>query len=210
MEFLADLDEFFCEKFAGYELFCGLPQYRMPTMQATKTDEYGRKFSYTLPKSTLRLADQEHKVELLAIVKEKLNTKEFSFSVHPNKWHQVLKHRFSKKGFAKTAEMVAGRYNLSFEQLFDGVEIDEFAIKGMKSGEFLPTKNMLFSVALTAQLSLDDTHELMIAGEMEWDYALQRDVVVRYLLERSIYNEEKVAAALKIYKVKHLFIKTEK
>lgn len=207
MDFLADLDEYFCEKFAGYELFCGLPQYRMPTMQATRTDEYGRKFSYTLPKSTLRLADQEKKAELLEIVKGKLLSREFTFSFHPVKWYALFKHRFLKTGFRKTAERVAARHNLAFEELFAGTGIEEGIVKGIKNGEFIPTKNLLFSVALSAQLSLEDTQELMNSCKMDWDYALQRDVVVRYLLERSIYNEEKITAALKEYKINHLFLK---
>ena len=207
MDFLADLDEYFCEKFAGYELFCGLPQYRMPTMQVTKTDEYGRKFSYTLPKTTLRLADQENKKELLATVKTKLLSREITFSFHPVKWYALFRHRFSKTGFVKTAKWVANHYATTIEGLFDGVNISEEVLQNLVKGKVLPTKNLLFSVALSAHLSLDDTQMLMTACDMEWDYALQRDVVVRYLLERSIYNEEMVSVALKEYKINHLFLK---
>ena len=96
---------------------------------------------------------------------------------------------------------------MTMEGLFDGVNISEEVLQNLVKGKVLPTKNLLFSVALSAHLSLDDTQMLMTACDMEWDYALQRDVVVRYLLERSIYNEEMVSVALKEYKINHLFLK---
>ena len=208
MEFLADLDEYFCETFAGYELFCGLPQYNMPKMQETKIDEYGRKISYTLPKTTLRLANQENKAELLAIVKGKLSTLDFSFSFHPTPLAYVFKHRFSKKGLVKTLNRIARQHNGTIEGLFDGVEIDADVIKRIKRAEVYPMKNMLFSIALTAQLSVQETDDLMQVCEMEWEYSFQRDVVVRYLLEQKIYNQELIQTALKEYNVKHLYIKS--
>ena len=80
-DFLVDLDEYFCEKYANYDKLCVLPGYRMPTMQATSTDEFGRSYSYTLPANTMRLALQENKAEILAELKKRIVDKGFSFSV---------------------------------------------------------------------------------------------------------------------------------
>ena len=60
-EFIADLDEYFCEKYANYDKLCILPGYKMPLMQASKIDEFGRTRTYTLPAETMRLALQERK-----------------------------------------------------------------------------------------------------------------------------------------------------
>ncbi len=207
MDFLADLDEYFCEKFANYDLFCGLPQYRMPTMHVTTTDEYGRKNSYTLPKNTMRLAKQEKKAELLAIVKEKLVCRDFTFSFQTLKWFSRLKHRFSKMGFAKVAPLVAQHNGLTFEQLFEGTVVDDEVVQGMKKGRYLPTKNLLFAVALSAHLTLDDTEALMTVCDMEWDDTMQRDIVVKYLLQQRVFNADMVWAALDEYKVKYLYLK---
>ena len=207
MEFLADLDEYFCERFANYDLFCGLPQYRMPTMHKTVTDEYGRKTSFTLPKETMRLAKQENKAELLAIVKTKLVCRDFTFSFHPLKWHQTFKHRFGKTGFVKIATMVAQHNNLTFEQLFEGTTVNEEIVQGLKKGAFLPTKNLVFSVALSAHLSADDTEALMVVCGVDWDYTLQRDIVVQYLLRQRVFNADMVFAALDEYKIKYLYLK---
>ena len=207
MDFLADLDEFFCEQFANYDLFCGLPEYRMPKMHVTTTDEYGRKNSYTLPKNTMRLANQERKAELLKIVKEKLVSRDFTFSFQTVKWYAQLGHRCKKTGFVKVAEEVAKHYNVSFEGLFEGTSVAEEIVQGIKKGKFLPTKNLLFAVALSARLTMADTEALMSVCQMDWDAAQPRDIVVHYLLQQRIFNADMVSAALKEYKVQYLYLK---
>ena len=60
-DFISDLDAYFCENYADYDKLSGLTGYRMPLMQATKKDEFGREVGYTLPKTEMRLALQENK-----------------------------------------------------------------------------------------------------------------------------------------------------
>ena len=209
MEFLSDLDAFFCEKYANYELICGLPQYKMPKMYETKTDEYGRKVSYSLPKSNLRLAQQPEKAALLAAVKEKLVCRDFTFSFHTLSIFSAWKHRHSKIGFCKVAREIANRHSLTFEGLFEGTEATEEVMQGIIRGKFLPTKNLLFAVALYAHLSGEEVDNLMYVCGMDWDFTLQRDVVVRYLLDQRIFNADMVWAALKEYKVNNLYLKQD-
>ena len=64
-DFIADLDEYFCEKYANYDKLCVLQGYKMPKMQDTEVRTDGRTYAYTLPTNTLRLALQENKTELL-------------------------------------------------------------------------------------------------------------------------------------------------
>ena len=82
-DFIADLDAFFCEKYADYDRICILPGYRMPVMQATETRADGRTYGYTLPSETMRLALQEQKDELLKTLKSQMVDKTFSFSFQP-------------------------------------------------------------------------------------------------------------------------------
>ena len=82
-DFISDLDAYFCEVYANYDRLCVLPGYHMPKMQDTRTDEYGRKYSYTLPAKTMNLAGQEKKDELLKLLKEKMTDKTFSFTFRP-------------------------------------------------------------------------------------------------------------------------------
>ena len=69
-DFIADLDEYFCEKYANYDKLCVLKGYRMPKMQDTKVGADGRTYAYTLPANTMRLALQENKAELLKTLKK--------------------------------------------------------------------------------------------------------------------------------------------
>ena len=56
-----DFDGYFCEKYANYDKLCVLPGYKMPLMQASEVDAFGRTRAYTLPADTMRLALQEKK-----------------------------------------------------------------------------------------------------------------------------------------------------
>ena len=55
-DFIADLDEYFCEKYANYDKLCVLDGYRMPKMQTSEVRADGRTYAYTLPANTMRLA----------------------------------------------------------------------------------------------------------------------------------------------------------
>ena len=79
-DFIKDLDEYFCEKYANYDKLCVLTGYKMPLMQASQVDEFGRTRAYTLPADRMRLALQEKKTELLAQLKSKMTDVTFSFS----------------------------------------------------------------------------------------------------------------------------------
>ena len=68
-DFIADLDGYFCEKYANYDKICVLPDYKMPKMQTSEVREDGRTYAYTLPANTMRLALQEKKAELLQTLK---------------------------------------------------------------------------------------------------------------------------------------------
>ena len=64
--FMEDLDGYFCEKYANYDRLCVLKGYEMPKMQTTERREDGTDYSYTLPASTMRLALQRNRAQLLA------------------------------------------------------------------------------------------------------------------------------------------------
>ena len=98
-DFIADLDEYFCEKYANYDKLCVLNGYKMPLMQASEVDEFGRTRAYTLPANTMRLALQENKKDLLVQLKSKMTDITFSFSFEPVGFFARLKNNFSKYGF---------------------------------------------------------------------------------------------------------------
>ena len=61
-EFLTDLDEYFCEKYANYDKLCVLPGYRMPKMQESRMEITGyrtarRTYSTVFPQRVHLLAE---------------------------------------------------------------------------------------------------------------------------------------------------------
>lgn len=206
-DFINDLDEYFCKEYAGYDKLTVLPGYKIPMMQASKTDEFGRTVSYTLPPDTMALDKQENPAELLALLKEKMVDKTFSFSFTILSFAGRVKHFFSKYGFAKNFKKTLSKYNLKWEDVSAQLNVAPEIWKGIKKGKFLPSKNLILTIALTAQLSYNDTQALLSLCEYFFDYTVVKDVVIGYLLSHKIYNPAMVQAALDEYAVANLFFK---
>ena len=160
-EFISDLDDYFCEKYAHYDKICMLPGYRMPKMQDTKMDEFGRTFAYTLPSENMRLALQANKSELLAVLKTQMTDKSFSFSFRPIGFFASIKDNFAKDSFRKWMSVVFPKYGLTAETAIEGVSIDPVIWKKICKGKYYPTKNLLFSIALLHGFSVNDVSDLL-------------------------------------------------
>jgi hypothetical protein len=124
-DFIADLDEYFCEKYANYDKLCVLNGYKMPLMQASEVDEFGRTRAYTLPANTMRLALQENKKDLLVQLKSKMTDITFSFSFEPVGFFARLKNNFSKYGFTKNFKRMLAKYGIDENEAVKGLDVDE-------------------------------------------------------------------------------------
>ncbi len=205
-DFIADLDAFFCEKYADYDKLCVLPGYRMPTMQATEVRADGRTYGYTLPANTMRLALQENKAELLEKLKSKMVDKTFSFSFAPIGFWGRVQNVFDKYAFLKKFKEVLKKYNIALENAFDNIAIADEIKQGIIKGCYEPTKNLLLSFALTAQISYQDAQYLLKLCGWDFDFTEVKDLVIAYLLQEKVYNRGMVDAALAEYKVSNLFL----
>lgn len=206
-DFIADLDGFFCETYANYDKLCILPGYVMPLMQRSEVREDGRTYAYTLPAETMRLANQEKKDEILAELKKRLTDTTFSFSFRPVGNLRRIKNAFSKFAFHKNLKQTLNKYGVSFAEALENLNVSEEIWKGIEKGKFEPTRNLIYSLALTAQLSYDDTCALMYLAGYQFDFANVKDVVICYLLQQKVYNRGMIDAALNEYKVGNLFLK---
>ena len=206
-DFLADLDAYFCETYANYDKICVLKGYRMPKMQDTKVDEFGRTYAYTLPASTMRLALQEEKAELLKALKTQMRDKTFSFSFRPLGFFARIKNKLSRYGVVKCLKETLKRYNVTPIEAGEHLQIDPKIWKEICKGNFSPTKNTVLSLALTSNLSMEDTEDLLFVCGYELDYKIVKDVVISYLLRQKVFNRAMIDAALKEYRVENLFLK---
>ncbi|MBQ8885367.1 MAG: hypothetical protein IJY62_03260 [Clostridia bacterium] len=205
--FIDDLNEYFCEKYADYDKICILKGYVMPKMHATERRADGRDYSYTLPASTMRLAAQAKKAELLAELKEKMFDPSFSFSFRPLGFFTRIRDKFKKVNFRKTLEAVLSRNSLTKEEALSGLALDPWIWEQICKGKYYPTKNLVFSLALSAHLPSADMHEMLDVCDLALDYTSVKDVVISYLVEKRIFNADMVRAALEEYKLKNLFVK---
>ena len=206
-DFIADLDEYFCEKYANYDKLCILPGYKMPKMQTSEVREDGRTYAYTLPANTMRLALQENKVELLALLKTQMLDLTPSFSFNPQSIFAQIRNRFSKYGFLKNFKKVMAKYNLTNEEILEKINISDEIWGNILKQKFLPSKNLILSLALVGHFSYEDTVALLSFCNYEFEYSVVKDVIISYLLKEKIFNEEMRARALAEYKVANLFIK---
>lgn len=206
-EFIADLDNYFCEKYANYDRLCVLPEYKMPKMQTSEIRADGRMYAYTLPLNTMRLAKQEKKAELLALLKEQMLDKTYSFSFRPLGFFHRILNKYGKKGFVKNLKATLSKYNLTEVEAGEPLNIHPKIWRNIYKGNYLPTKNLLFSLAITTHMNIEDLLKLMQICGVWLDYTIVKDVVLSYLIEQKIFNPSMVAAALKEYKVENLFIK---
>jgi hypothetical protein len=99
------------------------------------------------------------------------------------------------------------KYGIDENEAVKGLDVDEEIWKNICKGKFLPSKNLIFSLALTAQFSFDDTEELLAYCYQEFDFTIVKDVVISYLLYNKVYSPVMIQEALEEYKVSNLFIK---
>ena len=204
-DFIADLDAFFCECYAGYDKICVLKGYKMPLMQRSEMKD-GKMRAYTLPADTMRLALQENAQDLLKQLKEKSNDKTISFTFNTVGFFKRLRRREQYKISHQTFVSLLKLYQLDKERL-DGVDIDNEIWNNIRRGKFLPSKNLIFTLALVGHLTADDTQKMLNAFDYDFDYAVEKDVVIAYLLTRKVFNADMIQAALDEYKIAYLFLK---
>lgn len=205
-DFITDLDEYFCQRYAGYDKMCILKGYKMPVRQTSQVRN-GKTYAYTRPESEMRLALQENKTDLLKQLKAKMSDKTFSFTFRTMNFFTRIRNRKFYKGAVTAVKETFKKYGLSGETLPEGVAIDPQIWQNICKDKFLPSKNLIFTLALTAHFSVGDTQMLLEACDYAFDFAIEKDVVVAYLLEQKMFNRDMIDAALKEYKVAHLFLK---
>lgn len=206
LDFISDLDDYFSKTYASYDQICTLQGYKMPKRQTSEV-RGGKTYAYTLPQDLLKLDHQENKEKMLVELKEKLSDKTFSFTFYTvSVWQKLKYHNFYKEA-KKTFALFLQKYQVTEEEVQNLLEIDLEIWRKIVKGKFMPSKNLLLSLCMAVHFSVTDAETLLEAFDCAFDYALAKDVVVKYLLEQKVYNEELRNAALAEYKVRHLFLR---
>ena len=206
-EFILQLDEFFCEKYANYDKLCLLPGYKMPLMQKSEIREDGRTYAYTLPAETMSLSRQEKKAEILAELKTRMVDVTFSFSFRPIGLFRRIKNSFSKYAPNKILNGLLKKYKLTDEEVLKSIDVSPKIWKGIRKNRYLPSKNLIFSLGLVGQFNYEDLQVLLQTCEYEFIYTSVKDVVLDYLFKEKVFNPTMLKRAFDEYKVDNLFLK---
>ena len=206
-EFILQLDEFFCEKYANYDKLCLLPGYKMPLMQKSEIREDGRTYAYTLPAETMSLSRQEKKAEILAELKSRMVDVTFSFSFRPIGLFRRIKNSFSKYAPNKILNGVLKKYKLTDEEVLKSIDVSPKIWKGIRKNRYLPSKNLIFSLGLVGQFNYEDLQVLLQTCEYEFIYTNVKDVVLDYLFREKVFNPAMLKCAFAEYKIDNLFLK---
>lgn len=206
-DFISDLNDYFCEKYANYDKICVLKGYVMPKMQTTERRPDGTDYSYTLPPETMRLSLQKNKAELLSQLKERMTEFTYSFSFRPLSFFEKIRCNRSKYSFKKTFAAVCARYSLTAAEALSKTDVNEKTKKRLLGGAYYPTKNLLFTLALVCGFSMQDTEALFTVCGLSTDYSLVKDVIVSYLIANKVHNPDMIRAALEEFKVDGLFFR---
>ncbi|MBQ1962560.1 MAG: M48 family metalloprotease [Clostridia bacterium] len=102
---------------------------------------------------------------------------------------------------------VLSAHNMTTAEAAEDLDVLPEVWKNICSGKFVPSKNLLFTMALTAHFTVSETEWLLALCGYELDYAVEKDVVISYLLSQKVFNGEMIKAALAEYKVENLFFK---
>ncbi len=206
-EFILQLDEYFCDKYANYDKLCLLPDYKMPLMQASEIRADGRTYAYTLPPETMSLSRQAKKAEILAELKKRMVDVTFSFSFRPIGFFRRIKNLFSKYAPHKTLNKILQKYKLTDEELLQNINVSTEIWKGIRKGKYLPSKNLILTLGLVGRFAYEDVQALLRLCEYTLDYTYVKDVVLSYLFKERVFNLTMVKRALQEYKVTNLFLK---
>ncbi len=194
-DFLLDLDDYFCKKYANYTKICATEGYVAPNIVRADPAEHG------LNDERYKLCYQADPFKLLNSFKENLYDAYFSFSFTPAPLMERIKDIRRKHTFKKILPAIFEKYALDINGYHEIIDISRDVWKNIVLGKYYPEKNTIYAIALTGGISRSDTADMLAVCGYEFDYSDVRDTVVSYLIDYKIYNGELIKAALNEYKI---------
>lgn len=202
-EFIRALDEYFCANYSDYVRLSAIEGYEMPNVLYVADDgNVARRDS-----SCMRLCYQAKCEELLEKLKASLADTTFTFSFFFPSLKERISDRFNKHTFAKILPQALHHCGETAEEAGKRLDIAPKYWNKILKGSLYPEKNTVFALALVTRMQWQDVVSLLAVCGFEFKEDDVRDVVVRYLIEQKIFNEEMRDTCLAEYKLANLPIK---
>lgn len=198
--YLKSLDEHFCAQYSDYVRLSALEGYKMPDMLTVGRDgNIVRRGA-----EAMRLNRQENCASLLQTFKENFTDTDFTFSFSFPPFTERVRDRFRKYTFAKVLPAVLGRCDETAESAGGKLSVEKRFWEKIVKGRLYPEKNTVLALALVCRMSVADANNLLAVCGYTLSNESVRDVVVGYLIEKSIFNEEMRDRCLAEYKITSL------
>jgi len=207
--FLKDLDDYFSVYYNNYNMISSLKGYTEDKRDFllnvyTNTDT---KYNYKPNENKYRLCFQKNKVELLTELKKifKDNHFEFSFKELPLKFR--IKAFFNKQlQFGFFIKKILIKYGFSdYNNFYELISFKKNIWINILKSRILPSKRLLFKICLFLGTNIEDNLLLLKKASFDYNYRETFDVIVRYLIEKKIFNQSLIALAFNEYNLKPLF-----
>lgn len=202
-EHLRALDEYFCALYSDYVKLSAIEGYVMPDVLYVAPDgNIARRDS-----SCMRLCHQKDCDALLAKLKATLADTTFTFSFGFPTLRERIADAFRKETFARLLPETLRHCGESVETAGEKLAIEPRFWQKIVRGRLYPEKNTILALALVCRMQWQDVLNLLAVSGFTFREDEVRDVVVRFLIENSIYNEVMRDDCLAEYRIENLPIR---
>lgn len=202
-EHLRALDEYFCALYSDYVKLSAIEGYVMPDVLYVAPDgNIARRDS-----SCMRLCHQKDCDALLAKLKATLADTTFTFSFGFPTLRERIADAFRKETFARLLPETLRHCGESVETAGQKLAIEPRFWQKIVRGRLYPEKNTILALALVCRMQWQDVLNLLAVSGFTFREDEVRDVVVRFLIENSIYNEAMRDDCLAEYRIENLPIR---
>ncbi len=201
--YIKGLDEHFCATYSDYVRISALEGYKRPDLIFISNDGNVARRNSEL----MRLSYQKDSAQLLETFKSGLYDTEFTFSFSFIPFKERIRDMRRKYTFAKVLPSLLKRYDETVESAGEKLAIEPRFWQKICKGKLYPEKNVLLALALVCRLSSTDLSNLLAVCGFTLKDDNVRDIVVGYLVEQKLFNEEMRDNCLKEYKIDCLPIK---
>lgn len=202
--YLSELDEYFCAQYSDYTRLSALEGYEMPNMlEVARDGNLSRKDS-----SLMRLCHQKNKAEILAHFKAGLVDTDFTFNFSFRSIRDKFADLTRKYSFAKVLPAALKRAGETAQSAGEKLDIEPRFWNGIVKGKLYPEKNTVLALGLVCRMQAQDVRNLLAVCGYSLSDESVRDIVVQYLVQNKIFNEEMRDRCLAEYRITNLPIKT--
>ncbi len=202
-DYLNALDDYFSAEYSDYAAIGAIEGYDMPELLYVAPDgNVARRDS-----SRMRLCYQRERDALLERFKRGLTDTEFTFSFSFPRFFERLRDLRGHKSFHKLLPAVLARCGETAEGAGEKLAIEPRFWRKMVKGRLYPEKGTILALALVCHMQAQDAELLLASRGMAFEKDSVRDVVVEYLIEQRVFNEEMRDRCLSEYSVVNLPIR---